>query len=52
MQYQNIKGWRERERERTPVFIVVHPFSSSLRATSTLLDEVRLHQGHPLCMKS
>jgi len=22
------------------------------RATSTLLDEVRLHQGHPLCMKS
>jgi len=22
------------------------------RATSTLLDEVRLHQGHPLCNKS
>jgi len=33
------------------VFIVVHPFSSSLRATSTLLDEVHLHQGHPLCNK-
>jgi len=34
------------------MFIVVHPCSSSVRATSTLLDEVRLHQGHPLCMKS
>ena len=34
------------------MFIVVHPFSSSLRATSTLLDEVCLHHGHPLCMKS
>ena len=34
------------------MFKVVHPCSSSLRATSTLLDEVLLHQGHPLCMKS
>jgi len=34
------------------MFIVVHPCSSSLRSTSTLLDEVHLHQGHPLCMKS
>ena len=34
------------------MFIVVHPFSSSLTATSTLLDEVHLHQAHPLCMKS
>ena len=38
--------------EDKPMFIVVHPCSSSLRATSTLLDEVCLHQGHPLCMKS
>jgi len=36
---------------RTPEFIVVDPFSSSLGATSTLLDEVRLHQGHPLSNK-
>ena len=28
--------------------IVVHPCSSSRRATSTVLDKVRLHQGHPL----
>jgi len=43
---------RERERERTPMFIVDHPCLSSLRATFTLLDEVRLHQSHSLCMKS
>ena len=47
----NIKSKKDRERERTLVFIVVHPFSSLLRATSTLLDEVHLHQGHPLCNK-
>ena len=47
----NSKSKKDRERERTPVFIVVHPFSSSLRATSTLLDEVQLHQSHPLCNK-
>jgi len=49
MQYQNVK---DKDWERTPVFIVVRPFSSSLRPTSTLLDEVCLDQGHPLCMKS
>ena len=47
----NNKNKKDRERERTTVFIVVHPFSSSLRATSTLHDEVHLHQGHPLCNK-
>jgi len=49
MQYQKVK--RIGKRTRTPVFIVVHPFLSSLRATSTLLYEVRFHQGHPLCNK-